>query len=86
MIIGPLTEQGLQVDFTQLAKTLGYTSSGFRDRVFNAGWKSAWVEAKRIAHERALNAGAYARDRTLTPPEAVVTDEDLVQAAKTVLL
>lgn len=84
-IIGSLTEKGLQVNFAQMAKVLGYTSKGFQDRVFNAGWKLVWSEAKRLAHERAYEAGAYARDRTLTPAEAMITDDDLVQAAKTVL-
>lgn len=84
-IIGPLTERGLQVDFTRLSSALGHSSSSFQDRVFNIGWKQIWREAKRLAHERALSVGAYERTRSLTPPEAAVTDEDLIQAARTVL-
>jgi hypothetical protein len=61
----------------ELATALGFTEKGFRERVFNLGFKQVWMEAKRLASARAGASESQLDEQ--------VTDEDFLKAARSLL-
>jgi hypothetical protein len=77
-VLGELRSDGsIPLDMPLMAKNLGFTKLAFDKKLINLGFKQIWMEARRLAHHKALG-----REQSL---EVIVTDEDLLEAASEIL-